>query len=106
VMITANVVAVLLFGLPLSVTTTVIEFVLVPAGPAVSQLKVPLVGLITASGGELVRLNVSTCAGTSVSVAAKFNVSNLPFSIVRSVPALNSGGVFVARERGLVGSEP
>ena len=104
---TVKVLESLLFGEPLSVTTTVMELVVVPGGPEGVQAKTPLVGLIVAPGGALVpRVKVNCWTGMSLSVAVKFKVSNLPFNTVRLVTALRCGGVLVARESGFAGSEP
>src|SRR6185295_11758384 len=67
-------------GLPLSVTTTVTEFVTGPAAPDGVQLKAPLVELMVASIGELVRLKVRVWTGMSLSAALKFNASRWPFN--------------------------
>ena len=69
-------------GTPLSATRTVI--VLVP-GPCVSlgvQLNPPLLALMLAPGGGLIKLNVSVLAGRSASVAVTVSVSRLPSLIV------------------------
>ena len=69
-------------GTPLSVTRTVI--VLVP-GPCVSlgvQLNTPLLALMLAPDGGLIKLNVSVLAGRSASVAVTVSVSRLPSLIV------------------------
>src|SRR5437588_55228 len=105
--ITLKVLASLLLGEPLSVTTTVRELVIVPGGPEGVQEKAPLVGLIVASGGAFgPRVKVSVCAGMSPSVAEKFRASRLPFNTVRLVTGPSRGGVLVASESGLAGSEP
>src|SRR5258707_13337759 len=106
VVTTVNVLALLLLGLPLSVTTTVIELVIVPCGPEGSQAKAPLVGLMVAPEGAFApRLKVRIWAGISLSVAVKLSESSLPFKTVRLEAELRSGGVLVASESGLAGSE-
>src|SRR5437867_2201180 len=61
---TVKVLESLLFGEPLSVTTTVMELVVVPGGPEGVQAKTPLVGLIVAPGGALVpRVKVNCWTG-------------------------------------------
>src|SRR5262249_642573 len=94
-------------GEPLSVTIIVMEFVVTPAGPAGTQAKRPFVALMVAPDGALVpRVNVNCCAGISVSVAVILMMTSLPLSAGKSGMGLRCGGVFVARESGLAGSEP
>src|SRR5580765_5715993 len=62
---TVNAFEALRLGEPLSVTTTVIVFVMGPVGPDGVQVNWPLVALIAEPGGALVRLKVSCCVGMS-----------------------------------------
>src|SRR5215470_11896944 len=94
-------------GEPLSVTITVMEFVVAPVGPVGTQANRPFVTLIVAPGGALVpKVNVNCWAGISVSVAVILMVTSLPLSASKSGIGLRRGGVFVASESGLAGSEP
>src|SRR6185436_2816758 len=106
--ITLRVIALVRGGLPLSVTMTVIEFVLRPALPGTSQLNCPFVALMLEPvGAPGPRLKLSCCAGMSGSVAVNANESDRPF-VARILPVgpLRTGGVFVARDDGFAGSEP
>src|SRR5207245_1938529 len=69
-------------GTPLSVTTTVIVFVLGPCASPGVQLITPLLPLIVIPEGGPTRLNVSVLAGTSASVALAATASALNSSIV------------------------
>lgn len=65
--VTVNDCAMLWGGTPLSVTTTVNEFVLAVKGAV--QVRTPDIPPIDAPTGELVRLKTSVCGGLSVSIA-------------------------------------
>src|ERR1051326_3066134 len=94
-------------GEPLSVTMTVTGLVTVPAGPEGTQANKPFVGLSVAPAGALLpRLNVNCCTGMSVSVAVILMVMSLPLRASKSAIGFRCGGVLVARESGLAGSEP
>src|SRR5258706_121902 len=72
--------------------------VLVP-GPCVSlgvQVNTPLAEPIAALVGALTRLNVSTCAGRSGSVAVLVSVSVLPSLTIWSATGASVGGEFTA----------
>jgi len=64
-----NVFVALKGGTPLSVTDTLIRFVLGPCAMVGVQVKTPLVALIVALVGADTRLKVRVCAGESESVA-------------------------------------
>src|SRR5205807_840795 len=82
-------------GTPLSVTTTVIVFVLGPCASPGVQLITPLLPLIVIPEGGPTRLNVSVLAGTSASVALAATASALNSSIVWFPGTVNTGAVFV-----------
>src|SRR5205814_2350916 len=84
-------------GTPLSVTTTVIVFVLGPCASLGVQLIAPLLPLIVMPAGGDTRLNVSVLAGTSASVALAVTASALNSSIVWLAGTLNTGATFTSR---------
>src|SRR6266568_3768813 len=69
-------------GLPLSVTLTVIVFVLGPCASVGVQLSTPLVGLTATPDGPLTKAKVSVLAGRSVSAAVFVTTSVLSSLIV------------------------
>src|SRR5207248_10768487 len=95
-------------GLRLSLTITVMEFVVMPAATGTNHENIPFVALMTEPpGAPGPRLNIRRCAGMSASVAVKVKVSSRPL-VARTFPdgPLRIGGVFVARESGFAGSDP
>src|SRR4029077_10924231 len=64
-------------GLPLSVTLTVIVFVLGPCASVGVQLSTPVVGWTATPDGPLTKAKVSMLAGTSASVAVFVTTSAL-----------------------------
>src|SRR5204862_185824 len=84
-------------GTPLSVTTTVIVFVLGPCASLGVQPIAPLLPLIVMPAGGDTRLNVSVLAGTSASVALAVTASALNSSIVWLAGTLNTGAVLIPR---------
>ena len=78
---TVKVRAAVKLGEPSSVTRTVIRLVLGPCASLGVQVKIPLVGLMTAPAGALLRLKVRICAGASMSDAALVKASVAPSSI-------------------------
>src|SRR5205823_11951937 len=83
-------------GTPLSVTTTVIVFVLGPCASLGVQLIAPLLPLIVMPAGGDTRLNVSVLAGMSASVALAVTASALNSSIVWLAGTLNTGATFTS----------
>ena len=80
-------------GVPSSVTTTLMTFVLGPWASEGVQLKMPLVGFMKAPAGTLVpRLKVNVCAGTSKSAAELVNTRAVVSTIVKLVIGLRIGG--------------
>src|SRR5206468_3918974 len=83
-------------GVPLSVTCTLIVFVL---GPCVSfgvQLNTPLLALIVAPAGALIKLNDIALAGTSGSLAVIASVNRLPSGMVCGARVANTGALFTS----------
>src|SRR5436190_10953 len=83
-------------GVPLSVTCTLIVFVLGPCASVGVQLNTPLSGLMLAPAGGLTRLNVSDLVGTSESVAVIVSVNRLPSGMVCGARVANTGALFTS----------
>src|SRR5207253_2550764 len=95
--VTVKLFVALRFGVPLSVTTTVIVFVLGPCASFGVQLIAPLLPLIVIPVGGPTRLNVSVLVGTSASVALA-----VPSSLLDALPiwfpgTVNTGATFTSR---------
>src|SRR5438094_425154 len=84
-------------GTPLSVTTTVIVFVLGPCASVGVQLIAPLLPLIVMPAGGPTRLNVSVLAGTSASVALAVTASALNSSVVKCTRLLTTRRTITSR---------
>src|SRR5437773_1523524 len=95
---TVRVLVSLKLGEPLSLTRTVIRFVLGPCVSVGVQLNTPLAGLIVAPGGGLIKLKVSIFVlfGTSGSVAVIASVNRLPSGMLCVAMAANSGALFTS----------
>src|SRR5207244_3923226 len=83
-------------GVPLSVTRTVTVFVL---GPWISfgvHVNTPLLALIVAPAGALIKLNDIALAGTSGSLAVIASVNRLPSGMVCGARVANTGALFTS----------
>src|SRR5439155_23541965 len=95
------------FGVPLSVTRTVMGYEFKACACAGFHVKTPVAGSIAApSGTGGTRLKVSFWGGRSVAVAATPRVRRVPAGTAWLGIALKTGGVFVARDNGSAGSDP
>src|SRR5437660_10028981 len=95
--VTVKLLVALKAGTPLSVTTTVIVFVLGPCASFGVQLIAPLLPLIVIPVGDPTRLNVSVLVGTSASVALAVTASALNSSSVWFPGTVNTGATFTSR---------
>src|SRR5436309_1579308 len=80
-------------GVPLSLTFTVIRFVLGPWPFVGVHVSTPVVGLRLTPAGPDTRLNVSVLSGTSVSVAVFVTTSVLNSAIVWSAGTVSTGEI-------------
>jgi hypothetical protein len=94
--VTVKLLVSLRLGEPLSVTRTVIVFVLGPCDSLGVQLNTPLLALMLAPDGGLTKLNASVLAGTSASLAVAVSVSVLPSLIVWLAIAAKIGALFTS----------
>src|SRR5437899_8032697 len=84
-------------GEPLSVTRTVMEFVLGPCASVGVHVKTPVDGLMAAPGGTPAsKLKVRDCVGISGSEADAVNVSSVPSFTVRLPILERTGGLFTS----------
>src|SRR5262245_37810611 len=81
-------------GAPLSVTRTLIAFVLGACVSVGAQVNTPVTGLMAAPAGGFSRLNVSTSVGPSGSVAVTFTVNIVPSFTVWFWIAASAGARF------------
>src|SRR5213594_4077949 len=83
-------------GTPLSVTFTVITFVLGPCPAVGVHVSTPVVGLMLTPAGPDTRLNVSVLAGRSASVAVFVTTSVLNSAMVWSSGTVSTGALFAS----------
>src|SRR5437867_2967477 len=83
-------------GTPLSLTFTVIRFVLGPWPSVGVHVSTPVVGLTLTPEGPDTRLNVSVLSGTSVSVAVFVTTSVLNSVMFWSAGTVSTGALFAS----------